>query len=175
MLGQDSALQSHRIVSRPIYRFKAYVELATDAAQRWLPPDAELNLCSLPAGSNWHDVSAVHAKNVAVCRTPLPCRSFLARTRNSHEAASVTLSCSVLDLNRLAEAAITASCATYEIQQISRAPSIAGQWSRRHGASPEISEAFAMKYSQRSSPAWLRVPSFHALPSLVPGVLHHPQ
>ncbi|OLP88854.1 hypothetical protein AK812_SmicGene29722 [Symbiodinium microadriaticum] len=28
---------------RAMQKFKAYVELATDAAQRWLPPDAELN------------------------------------------------------------------------------------------------------------------------------------
>lgn len=30
---------------RAMQKFKAYVELATDAAQRWLPPDAELNQC----------------------------------------------------------------------------------------------------------------------------------
>ncbi|CAK8994763.1 unnamed protein product [Durusdinium trenchii] len=29
-------------------RFKAYIELATDAAQRWLPPEGELNQCRHP-------------------------------------------------------------------------------------------------------------------------------
>eukprot|EP00439_Symbiodinium_sp_Y106_P082574 s1037_g22.t1 len=32
---------------RAMQKFKAYVELATDAAQRWLPSDAELNQCPL--------------------------------------------------------------------------------------------------------------------------------
>ena len=35
-------------------RFKAYVELATDAAQRWLPPENEVNQYALAtAGTLW--------------------------------------------------------------------------------------------------------------------------
>ncbi|CAK9085862.1 unnamed protein product [Durusdinium trenchii] len=33
---------------KAMQKFKAYIELATDAAQRWLPPEGELNQCRHP-------------------------------------------------------------------------------------------------------------------------------
>ena len=39
----ESLISSYPVA--PLLRFKAYVELATDAAQRWIPSDAELNQC----------------------------------------------------------------------------------------------------------------------------------
>ena len=43
MLGMIFARKATRRAAHPGFRFKAYVELATDAAQRWLPPEGELN------------------------------------------------------------------------------------------------------------------------------------
>ena len=43
MLRMIFARKATRRAAHPGFRFKAYVELATDAAQRWLPPEGELN------------------------------------------------------------------------------------------------------------------------------------
>lgn len=43
MLRTIFARKATRWAAHPCFRFKAYVELATDAAQRWLPPEGELN------------------------------------------------------------------------------------------------------------------------------------
>ena len=43
MLRMIFARKATRRAAHSGFRFKAYVELATDAAQRWLPPEGELN------------------------------------------------------------------------------------------------------------------------------------